>query len=979
MAAVGQLRRARAMAEPGQAPVSRPDRCSRSRWWHGWHVVMALLGLGLVLVVPFAAWRVSSHVQAMAVASVASVAVGPEAGSSSASLTAMRPATGPPCAAPDTLIAALAPAAELDVDLHVLDIPLSWLVSGPAAAAQARLTDTVLSAQVLPALACRLRERATALRAGASALASPDQGYSRLREGQLAHVSAVLAYEDQVDAYEFLARARHSVSDPAPTGAAAHDRVATFEQLLQELYGRRLQVSPHSLLARSLADAQSEAVPWPTDHGSRSAVSRELADGLAPLGAVLSRALGLEVQAGPAWWRRLEEGSIELADLQALLRWLGWIQSRWLPFDEGHSPCTNDAAAFGALFDTLVRRHHYPPSLASTLQALSNDTCTTPARMALKDMTLPPERAFIRGPAGHEQVDGALGQEMAGLNALTQLSFLSHSPDTLEALLCVQPSAGWQGADVVRALTMVHEYQSFAASHGLPAWHQDKSRRPAYDRLARRQLQRNLHERLNAAQIRPVAAPPVSAGLTPATEEQVAARSQSFAQAADHLLALHAVLTQMQMTDSARELNRCVRAQAVDGLQQLRGLARRSRLYQPDISVLKVVNSAAGLPSRTGSTGDVQDYLAQQLARTRVLTKHAEPYLQLLRNSQTVDSQQGNTSDAALFWGETVGELSRYANSSDHAGAVGRLEGLLRSLGRGPARDHCVARPETKTASDAGHSLFAERLRAWQVQLDLRCPNKANDSYLALARRFNLELSGRYPFAAMSAADAPLDIVQRFFIDYAEMAVPLTNTMRASKADHAAVALDFLARLDKVAAFLRGNLAAGEAPEPVTLGPLVRALPGTSSGRDQVVSWSLRSGSDTITDSGVSPREELDWPFGQALALDLVWASTSVWRPVQGPGDPVVEGRKATFGQGGDWALLRLLESHAPRRRAAVAGLDAPRQPLAFTVSVMHQTDRRLAQARLDLDLELRSTDPVTRALVPVTWPGPFVRAAPNP
>jgi type VI secretion system protein ImpL len=650
-----------------------------------------------------------------------------------------------------------------------------------------------------------------------------------------------------------------------------------------------------------------------------------------------------------------------------------------LPFGEGHSPCAKDAAAFTALFDPLVRRHHYPTSLMSTLQALSNEACTAPAHKALKAMTLAPGRVFIRGPAGHEQVDEALGREISGLNALTGLSFLPLGPDTAQGMLCVQPSAGWQVADVEQALAMAREYQRFADWRGLHAANPDTSRRPAFDRFARRQLQRRLHERLHAAQIQPAPAASSRAGLPRASEAQVAARSQSFAQAAMPLLALQALLTQLQMTDSALELGHCVRAQAVDGLQQLRGLARRSRLYQPEVSAVTAVDNAIGWPWRGSSAGEVQDHLARQLARVRLLANQAEPYLQLLRGGQRLDGQPHSTAEVALFWEETVGELSRYASSSDHAGAVARLEGLLRSLRGGPARDNCVARPETATASDAGHSLFAERLRAWQIQVDLHCPNKAYDRYRALARRFNVELSGHYPFAERSASDAPLGIVQRFFIDYAELAVPLTTALRASKAEDAAVALHFLARLDRVASFLRGNLAADEGPQPVTLRPLVRVLPGMATGRDQWASWSLRAGTDSITFPGMAPRANLTWHFGQALAFDLVWAGTSVWRPVQGHGDAVVDGRKATFDPGGDWALLRLLETHAPQRRSVIAGPDAPQQPLAFTVDLMRQTDRRLTQARLELDLELGSTDPVTQALVPVRWPGPFVRAAPTP
>lgn len=258
----------------------------------------------------------------------------------------------------------------------------------------------------------------------------------------------------------------------------------------------------------------------------------------------------------------------------------------------------------------------------------------------------------------------------------------------------------------------------------------------------------------------------------------------------------------------------------------------------------------------------------------------------------------------------------------------------------------------------------------------------AYDQYRKLAVRFNRELAGRYPFGELSGADAPLEAAHAFFIDYTEQAEVLKKSLVASNDARAPAALMFLAQLDKVSAFLRSSLSAGGVSQSLKLTPSFRALPEESSGSEQVVAWVLRVGERVVRyPSTESPT--LDWTFGQALTLDLLWAADSVWRPSAGPdgADFRVEGSTASFGSGGEWALLRLIEGWRPKHVAQFDPVDPRRVMLEFEVPLVQAANssgtESASEARMYLGLNLTGTDPGTKSPVAVAWPGAFPRKAP--
>jgi type VI secretion system protein ImpL len=128
----------------------------------------------------------------------------------------------------------------------------------------------------------------------------------------------------------------------------------------------------------------------------------------------------------------------------------------------------------------------------------------------------------------------------------------------------------------------------------------------------------------------------------------------------------------------------------------------------------------------------------------------------------------------------------------------------------------------------------------------------------------------------------------------------------------------------------------------------------------------------------------LDWPYGQPLVVDLAWANRSQLRPIRDPqqADLRTDGATASFTAAGDWALLRLAETHRPQAGPATDAYDPNRILLEFRVPVVPEKSPAGAApadtARLHLGVDLATKDPKTQAPLPLTLPAVFPRFAPN-
>lgn len=246
------------------------------------------------------------------------------------------------------------------------------------------------------------------------------------------------------------------------------------------------------------------------------------------------------------------------------------------------------------------------------------------------------------------------------------------------------------------------------------------------------------------------------------------------------------------------------------------------------------------------------------------------------------------------------------------------------------------------------------------------------EAYRPLAHRFNRELAGRYPFAALGERDASPDALKAYLVDYLAQREHLRGLLETNEKRFKA-ARQFLGQMDAVAAFFRSNLAQTPDSAPLKLRVHFNTLPALSRGANQIVSWSLSSSS--LSAGYPNRRTTLDWAWGQAVELQLTWANHSLWRPLADPAqtDLAVDGATASFSAAGPWALLRLIHTHRPNPAPAPNLLGRGPIPTVYRLPLIGRgadagTFKR-GQARVHVSLEL--SDPTSSAplALPVTFP----------
>jgi type VI secretion system protein ImpL len=456
------------------------------------------------------------------------------------------------------------------------------------------------------------------------------------------------------------------------------------------------------------------------------------------------------------------------------------------------------------------------------------------------------------------------------------------------------------------------------------------------------------------------------------------------------LLGVLRLYTQMGFARSGGLVAQCARDAAGDALGRISVLANQSRLYEPE------AGPADGPVLVLGTTPVVRDYLARQVARAQVVNGYADPFTALLRNTSGVNDAQSSTPQTLTYWTNTIHELTRYVQFKDPAGQVGALDALFLKTVSDLTYANCAKSLAAYQAPEYGDDLFSARRRLLVARVTALCGNRqaaqSVEAFRRLAERFNAELAGRYPFGSLDAGapEAGLGTVKAFFLDYDAQRAALDQALAGVDRAQWREAFAFIERLDAVSAFLRGSLTAPSS-QPLRMAVTFRALPNVpagaaaevSPGSNQIVGWSLSAGSRVINYPGLNPLV-LDWPYGQAIELDLNWADRSLWRPVETPAGSalVVRGTTASLASSGNWALLRMLERFAPRRVPAADPGNPNRALLEFTIPVV-RTDGNAkpgapAAAVTYLGLDLSAADPKTQSAAPVRWPGPFPRSAPE-
>jgi len=215
--------------------------------------------------------------------------------------------------------------------------------------------------------------------------------------------------------------------------------------------------------------------------------------------------------------------------------------------------------------------------------------------------------------------------------------------------------------------------------------------------------------------------------------------------------------------------------------------------------------------------------------------------------------------------------------------------------------------------ASAGMRLVSSaRERCYRLQI-----GTGGEAYEQLRGYFERYLAGRFPFSADANAQAA-DLRQTAAF-VALLDAKLADAQRgmsaaaASGGPHAG-AQQFLAKLARAKPWLDALVARGADGALVGVDVAVdwRIDRADEAGADQVIQWSLASGSQMLAWPAAAGAP-LRWAPGQPAALSLRWAKDGPWRPMQDALQPTlsVDGEAATWAANDTWALLRLVRLHA--------------------------------------------------------------------
>jgi type VI secretion system protein ImpL len=259
---------------------------------------------------------------------------------------------------------------------------------------------------------------------------------------------------------------------------------------------------------------------------------------------------------------------------------------------------------------------------------------------------------------------------------------------------------------------------------------------------------------------------------------------------------------------------------------------------------------------------------------------------------------------------------------------------------------------------------------------------RAKEDYRIIARRFNRDLAGRYPFGSTVLAEANPRFVCEFFRDYKgrwdslQTDLDTVASFRETRG--------FLKDMAFIESFLTGNLCAPLSnPVRVTFQPMLKL----SRDGYLIRSWSLSDGfGKALYPEGP---KNLDWAFGSPVIFEIKWVDWSAWLPLQDTTPNFyVDGNRARFLEEGDWSLIRLIEKHRDKDYPRVTTSHGHSEiQLKFIVPILHKHEisvdnfeKTAFYVRLNFDWrEPGSRIKASRLYRPLVWPGPFPEKAPEP
>ncbi|EJL94078.1 hypothetical protein PMI16_00433 [Herbaspirillum sp. CF444] len=858
--------------------------------------------------------------------------------------------------------------AHIDTAAYSWLLPLSLFDTRLRDESAQRVSDKAFKNVILPGLACNMGQRALALGNRANSATDTGVDYKQALAQLQDFVRQAQSYEQNNSRFQrLLGRSPY-----------AKDRVQLpeFISLIEYAYGTPLPVSLRSqpgLLPAVLEKLNNRDFSAPLNTPPQ--LSQDVSTHIVDMADRVQRLMNNNLLSGAELLRQLEQRQQPLLlHVQQFTAWLTWVRTSWLGSSVSNNPLQAAQDQLAPSLQALVDEAGYPANLPARVAAKFDAASQYPKAMqSLSRMTLPGYGALFITVDQKITFNPALQDELLGLNALTNLDYMHVDP--LQGFACRGKVANWSPNLLNQANQYAQGYTKFLAQPQL------KNGRPdaLYRQLARYQLELAMNNSLQLAQN--AVDDYIDPAGTVSSETRQSKDSSNFGKIAPTLLAVQKQFRTLGMNGSATRLGQCVRQYADAQLANIALLADQSQLYQP--AFLPASSNPDANFFDLGSTPVIKDMLARQVSRVQVLSDYAAPVLDYLNQADPASTGSSENTANAPYWNNTANELKKYAQGKDPTAQPSLLDNLFLKEFPDLQNGTCAKQLAAYQSPALGNDLFSSHRQQLEKSVQMRCKGEryaqAQSAYQAVATRFNRELRGRYPFGPLDAEDANLATVKAFFIDYESKRTALTKMVSGLDDPYWTDVRRFLAQLDDVSKFIRGNITPadptapdGEADALLNLNVNFRALSASSTGADQLSRMALLSGAKEI--SFPNGGNSMDWQYGQPLVLDLSWAGLSVWRPAVsvGKSDLQVEGSTASFAASGNWALLRMLERHLPKSAGRTDPRDPTRLLLEFDVDVLNVTTPGKAltdTAHLFLSIKLTNPGAKTALKLPTAFP----------
>ncbi|WP_432467838.1 type VI secretion system protein [Agarivorans sp. Z349TD_8] len=623
-----------------------------------------------------------------------------------------------------------------------------------------------------------------------------------------------------------------------------------------------------------------------------------------------------------------------ISQLRSLGEWLSTSNLKWtVPYSA--SPCGKVSTHLASAIKGLRKSGDHPAWILDEISELFGEQrCYQVAQQKLLAVNLAQHGSAFVSAGKLVRMSPKLVTLQQEIKALEQLPFVIQQLSGTLSPLPTTPIQRWRLGPLNQALESIRQYQAFEARY----YHSADS---FYANSIRHKLSDVITNQLNDAMQRQAR---LANSLENSDKEaELALSINNFVNVQDAILNLEQLLMQLGDTRNRIWLKQSARNHARQLLEQIDELVSLDRLYvaekKPDWQQLNFAQALFAIETDKQLS---QYAIAQRQRLSYLAQSYAQPLVGFLLNSGGIE-QLGGSSQR---WFDTLNTLAKYQRK-DPDNDLSKLESLITTTLPEMTMLQCS---DVDVSPQRGGSWFGEKLQRLDLQVWAHCKKstqaRAIDSYLAMARRFDQQLAGLFPFSEVSEAgknDLPLSTAVGFFTSPDNDPQLLSEQLDAmAKAYPAKIPTSwkrFLKQLNQFKNWLNSGLASDGQTWSAELDVQFNALSGKAKGTNQIVRWELSSSQQLI--GFPNQGEVIHWQVGRPLALELFWADSSPYQPytlANLPHATFVSQRSAVrFETTGAWGLYEWLIRYADSMHMKPESMAAGTQLLMFNVPVSYK------------------------------------------